>query len=63
MFNPIKLYRDQQAAELEWILEHPVKFAAYNAILIAVFIGALELWDRHETRKLEETAQMIQNES
>lgn len=54
----LKLYKQSQAAQLNWIRSHPVQYVAANAIVFVVFIGYIEFKERQEARKLEnETAQ------
>jgi hypothetical protein len=48
-----KLYRKSQEVQYNWIRNHPVKYVALNAILIAGVIGYIAYKERQETRKLE----------
>jgi hypothetical protein len=48
-----KLYKQSQAAQLNWIRSHPVQYLALNATLFVVFIGYIEIKERLDARKLE----------
>ncbi len=41
-----KLYKQSRTAQLNWIRNHPVQYLGLNALLLAGFIGYIEIKQR-----------------
>jgi len=56
-----KLYKQSRTAQLNWIRNHPVQYLGLNALLLAGFIGYIEIKERLEMRKLENETPQQEN--